>query len=234
MPDGYKSWDPLSAAQPRIPGVPKPAQPVQTVAPDPPAKPPARQAQSQQTYFWIGGGAAALILVIGVLWWMLGSQRPVQPVVAAETPATNVQPAPPPPKITLPDAPGVVATTEELSKTWSAQKFTYHYGSGDIAPAMVVRLPGDTFWAFSLREPYGTCEMEYITDLAKIRETFHYSASHPMVGDPCSGTLYDLMKYGGGPNGLVRGAVVAGSGIRPPIGIEVVVKGNEISATRSE
>jgi len=99
---------------------------------------------------------------------------------------------------------------------------------------MVVRLPGNAYWAFSLRVPYGTCELQFVTDMETLRTVYKFAAVHPMVGDPCTHTVYDLTKYGRGPNGVVRGAVVAGTAIRPPLAIEVEVQGHEIVATRSE
>ncbi len=99
---------------------------------------------------------------------------------------------------------------------------------------MVVRLPGNAYWAFSLRVPYGTCQLELLSDLPQLRRTYKFAAAHPMLADPCTHTLYDLTKYGSGPNGLVRGAVVAGTGIRPPIAIEVHVEGQQIIASQAE
>ena len=99
---------------------------------------------------------------------------------------------------------------------------------------MVVRLPGNAYWAFSLRSPYGTCDLEFVTDTEKLRSAYHFTTVHPMVADPCTHTVYDLTKYGSGPNGLVRGAVVAGTGIRPPLAIEVQIKGSKVIASRAE
>ena len=99
---------------------------------------------------------------------------------------------------------------------------------------MVVHLPEGGYWAFSLEEPYGRCELEFVTDVAKLRKEYGYPASHPMVGDPCTHTVYDLLRYGSAPAGLVRGEVVRGTAIRPPLAIEVRVEGHRVVAARTE
>jgi len=100
---------------------------------------------------------------------------------------------------------------------------------------MIVHLPDGSYWAFSLREPFGTCDLDYVNDLEKLRTDYNFRASHPMVVDTCNRTVYDLLRYGGSSDGgLVRGDVVEGSGIRPPIAIEVRVEGKQLIAVRTE
>ena len=56
-----------------------------------------------------------------------------------------------------------------------------------------------------------------------------------MVGNPCSRSVYDPLKYAALPgNVLARGAVVQGSDLRPPLGIETKVHGKDILALRME
>ena len=99
---------------------------------------------------------------------------------------------------------------------------------------MVVRLPGGALWAFSMREPYGTCDLEYVTDLRRLQQEYDFTASHPMVTDPCNKSVFDLTKYGNAPSGLVRGEVVQGPAFRPPLAIEVRSEKNQIIAVRTE
>jgi hypothetical protein len=137
----------------------------------------------------------------------------------------------------LPVGPGVVATEAELAKPWSAKRFLFHgHVSVDPEPAMVVHLPGGQYWGFSLREPFGTCELEYVTDLRKLQADYHFRADHPMIGNPCTHTVYDLLRYSGSaPNGgLVRGEIVGGTGIRPPMAIEIRTEGKDVVAVRME
>ena len=99
---------------------------------------------------------------------------------------------------------------------------------------MIVHLPGGTYWGFSLREPYGTCEMEWVTDLQKLETEYKYRAKHAMVADLCNHSVFDLTRYGSGPNGLVRGEIKQGAAVRPPIAIEIETKGKHLLATRIE
>jgi len=135
----------------------------------------------------------------------------------------------------MPMGPGAVATTSEVAKPWSAKRFDFRDPvTLKPVPAMLVRLPGGALWAFSLREPYGSCELEYVTNLKQLQDQYGFTSAHPMVGDPCNKTLFDLTEYGNGPGGFVRGEVAQGSGWRPPMAIELRIKGNEIIAARME
>lgn len=235
MPEDSKRPNAFDLSQPKIPGVPH------ARVKEPPAadiavkKEEGAMAKRKPFYLWASGAGAVVIVLVVMIWWARASTRtaPAVPVAEVHANATPVQ-APVAPAPPLPVAPGPVATTEELAHPWDARKFSYLNTPGDSFPAMVVRLPGNAYWAFSLRVPYGTCELELVTDMRKLRSDYKFPAVHPMIGDPCTHTLYDLTKYSSGPNGLVRGAVVIGTGIRPPLAIEVQVKGHEILATRSE
>lgn len=135
----------------------------------------------------------------------------------------------------VPVGPGPIATRKELAKEWSSKRFDFRdEAAGTTIQALVVHLPGDNFWAFSLREPYGTCTLQYLTDLSDIQSVYNYTSSYPLVGDPCNQSLFDLTKYGGGPSGMVRGQIVQGRAVRPPVAIELQIKGDEIIAVRPE
>src|SRR5208337_666051 len=70
--------------------------------------------------------AGALLFGIGVAWWSHGSQ-PKDEAPPPESAAVPAKPAPPPkPAEKLPIAPGVVATTDQLEKSWSAKRFIFH------------------------------------------------------------------------------------------------------------
>ncbi|HKQ88458.1 MAG TPA: hypothetical protein VJS43_17000 [Candidatus Acidoferrales bacterium] len=131
-------------------------------------------------------------------------------------------------------APGVVATEAELAKPWAAKEFSYRDPIMDReVPAIVVHLPRGGYWGFSLIEPFGTCQLEYVTNLERLRTFYGFAADHPMVGDPCNRAVFDLLQYGGPPGAEVRGAPVRG-GVRPPIAIEIEQRGKEILATKME
>lgn len=173
------------------------------------------------------------MLIIAIFWWAYGVAKTPHSAPVAAQPVTAAIPAPPKPTEKLPVAPGAVATISQMKEPWSTRKFLYHYSDGTVGPALLVHLHGDNYWAFSLREPLGNCELE-LASVDRLRDYYQLYAKYPMVGDPCSRTVYDLTRYGNGPNGLVRGAIVAGTGSRPPLAIEVEVQGEKIVASRSE
>ena len=183
------------------------------------------------------GGIVAAVLVIGfaLLWGIKVALRPAtDSSTRDETIAESSTPAPAFPAPSAPGSEGltVAATVEELSKPWSAKKFTFVKPfTGGSVDAIVIRLPGGGLWAISLQEPYGRCELEYVTDLGRLETQFGYHAGHPMVVNPCNQTVYDPLKIGSlGGNVLARGEIVKGRGLRPPISINVQVKGQSIIA----
>jgi hypothetical protein len=189
---------------------------------------------------WVGltllGAIATLLLLFAHSHHVAATYAPIHfsalqnPVKAAviPKPAANIS-------TKLPVAPGVVAGKGQLAKAWSSQQFLFRdVLTGRTSPAMVVRLPGGALWGFSLRAPYGSCDLEYITDLRKLQSEYDFPAGYPMVADPCSKSLFDLTRYGNAPSGLVRGEVVKGSAFRPPLAIEVGTKNDQIIAIRGE
>jgi hypothetical protein len=138
----------------------------------------------------------------------------------------------------VPDVTGStrVAIAGELSKPWSAKKFAFVKPfTRESVDAMVVRLPGGGLWAFALQQPYGRCELEYVTDLQRLATQYHYRASHPVVVSPCDNTIYDPLKIGSVGGGVwARGDVVQGGGLRPPFALDVQQRGRFIIANRME
>ncbi len=136
----------------------------------------------------------------------------------------------------------VIASISEL-KPWASKQFTFRNGmTNQSISAILVRLPTSSpaqasgYWSFSLKAAFGTCQLEYLDDLQKIKSDYGYlQARHPLVGNPCSRTLFDPLKYATLPgNVLVRGAMVQGSDLRPPLGVEIKLKGKDILAVRME
>ncbi|MGH9712928.1 MAG: hypothetical protein ACRD5M_06480 [Candidatus Acidiferrales bacterium] len=238
MPDNDEKTDPFKPQQPRIPGVKAAAREEKPAEVTADSAHPSAISKLQDLHLpprWIlATVAGALVLGGMVAWWSRGSSAKEPELVAASVPTqAPVEPAKPPER--LPIAPGEVATTDELAEPWAAKRFIFRDpGTSRDTLGIVVRLPGDTYWGLSLREPYGTCEMEYVTDLQKLETEYHYRASHPMVGDPCNKTVFDLSRYGNAPSGLVRGEIAQGAGVRPPMAIEIRTKGKQILAVRME
>jgi hypothetical protein len=232
MSDNSSKKDAFNPPQPTIPGVSKPVAPASAQ----PAANSSSPGQSAGLPTWITLSiAGALILVIVGVWWSRRTPaEEIAPVATSDLPTTAAA-APAAPASNLPVAPGEVATTDELADIWASKKFLFHSNlKGEQIPAMIVHLPGGTYWGFSLREPYGTCEMEWVTDLQKLETEYKFRAQHAMVADPCNHSVFDLTRYGTGPNGLVRGEIKQGAAVRPPIAIEIETKGKRLLATRME
>jgi hypothetical protein len=192
----------------------------------------------------VGLLAVLLVVFLGARWAL----RPKH----VETPPVEVQPQievpspAPDPSTLLPhateSAPGI-AEVPEMAKPWSSKQFYIrNRTTGENIPALLIRLPigspaqAGGYWAFSLNSPYGNCTLEYLTDLDKLKNDYDFhGAKHPMVGNPCSRTVFDPTKTTNLPGNVwVRGAIVQGSDLRPPLGIELQIKGKDILAIRTE
>jgi hypothetical protein len=188
-----------------------------------------------QRLLLIGGVVAAVVLIGAILLWRARSKPDARanPISNAE----SAEPLAPVPALPNPAAPAfdgttVAATVEELSKPWAAKQFTFVKPfTRENIPAMVIRLPGGGLWAFSRQGPFGSCELEFVTDLGTLATQYKYKAGHPMVVSPCNGTVYDPLKIGAlGGDTWARGEIVQGSSLRPPISIDVKVRGRSIVA----
>jgi len=223
-------FDPFRPEMPHIPGV------------GPGARMPRRgfSGADSQLLLQIGGIAAAVVLIAALaFWWFKSKSRATGESGSADTSVTDQTSVPTPlPNAVAPvhDGPTVAATVEELSKPWAAKKFTFVKPvTRENIAAMVIRLPNGGLWAFSLQGPLGRCELEFVTDLAILSSKYGFSASHPMVVNPCDSTVYDPLKVGSvGGNTWVRGEIVQGSSLRPPISIDVKVRGRSIVADSIE
>jgi hypothetical protein len=223
-------FDPFRPEMPQIPGV----------------GPGARQAGrglgglDTQRLMQIGGIVAAVLLIGAVIfWWVKGKPRGASNSSSPD--ADNAEQAAPTPPLpnSIPavrEGPTVAGTLDELSAPWAAKKFTYANPlTHENIQSMVIRLPGGEFWAFSLQGPFGRCELEFVTDLGRLASQYRFKASHPMVVNPCDSTVYDPLKVGSiGGNTWVRGEIVQGSGLRPPISIDVKVLGRFVVADSIE
>jgi hypothetical protein len=190
-----------------------------------------------------------LVVVLAVC--VLGARlliHPKQVHIAAPAPTPRVEvPAPTvDPLATLPrstSADPTVATLGDMEKPWSSRDFFFvNRTTGQDIPALLIRLPGsashqpDGYWAIAMNSPYGRCQFEYVTDLDKLRNDYGYrDAKHPMVGNPCTRTLFDPLKRMNILGDVwVRGAIVEGSDLRPPLGILIQVQGKNILALKME
>ena len=105
---------------------------------------------------------------------------------------------------------------------------------------MIVRLPGPaserkSYWAFSLEAPFAQCQFEYVEDKGKLSSDYGFEASHPMVVSPCSRAVFDPLQLKVLPGNIfVRGAIVRGYDLRPPFGVDLQIRGNQIRAVAME
>lgn len=193
----------------------------------------------------IGGLAAVVIVVFFVGRWLL---RPAPADTAPQQAPQQLEvPTPPPdPAASLPHSTAAnpeIATVQQLARPWSSQQFIFRDRlTGENIPSEVIRLPVGSagqpsgYWAFSLKVPYGDCKLEYIEDLARLKSDYDFRAArHPMVGNPCTRTLFDPTRMTNLPGNIwVRGGMVQGSDLRPPLGIELKVQNGHILALRME
>jgi hypothetical protein len=192
----------------------------------------------------IGFLAVLVFSLILVRWLML--PRASQAPPAAPTPQIEVPAPAPDANAALPHATESepsIAGVEEMVTPWASKDFVYiNRASGENVPAILIHLPTGSpsqpasYWAFSLNAPFGNCRLEYVKDLEKLRTDYGFhGAKHPMVGNPCSRTVYDPLKMMNIPGSVwVRGAIVQGSDLRPPLGIEVEIRDKQILAARME
>jgi len=190
-------------------------------------------------------GLLAVLLMIFLGARALRPKR-VTPQAVDQQPQIEVPAPAPDPSTLLPHAtdanPGIASVTE-MAKPWSSKEFFIRNRlNGENISGLLVRLPGGSpshasgYWAFAQKAPFGDCRLEYVTDLDKLKNDYGFSAAkHPMVGNPCSRTVYDPLKLSNLPGSVwARGAIVQGSDLRPPLGIEIKVEGKKILAVRAE
>jgi len=189
--------------------------------------------------------ALLLFAFLGARWgirtWRGDAHKLGQPQI--EVPAAAPDPDSLLPRAT--DTAPRIAGVEELAEPWSSKEFFIHNGNeGEFARAVIVRIPGTSpsrpsgYWAFLRTAPTGSCLLEYVSDLEKLRKAYGYKkADHPMVGNPCSHAVYDPLrvKVVKRPREIwERGALVQGLDLRPPLGVELQVENGQILAIRAE
>jgi hypothetical protein len=184
-------------------------------------------------------GFAPVLVIAGVILWVV--MRPVRTPRQASSPqpAELQQPARPPKE---PSGSVGLPTVQELGKPWSSKTFDFRTRlTGENIPSIVIRLPSGApdqpraYWAFSLQEPLGRCQLEYITDLRKLSADYGYEANHPMVGNPCSRAIFDPLQMTEALGGAwIRGAIVKGYGVRPPLGIKIRIERNQLVPVEME
>jgi len=187
---------------------------------------------------------AALVLgvcvaVLSVWFWRQHHGKPEAAVPAQAALEPTIQSPPPIDKSVNTDS-DAIGTLDELSKPWAYKRFGFvDPKTHETVPAMVIHIPSsgghELLWAFSMNTPFSQCELQYVTDVAALSQRYAYPVAHPMLVSDCDGTLYDPLKMATLPDGSwVRGEIVRGGGIRPPIAIQVHIRGRVLVADRIE
>ena len=182
---------------------------------------------------------AVCAAVLSVWLWHQHRGKPETAVAAQATPEPAIQ-SPPPIDKSLDTDSDAIGTLDELAKPWANKRFGFvDPKTHESVPAMVIHIPSsggrELFWAFSMNTPFSQCELQYVTDVAGLSQRYAYPVAHPMLVSDCDGTLYDPLKMATLPDGSwVRGEIVRGGGIRPPIAIQVHVRGRVLVADRIE
>src|SRR5215470_4574799 len=190
------------------------------------------------------GGLVVVVLAVVVIGGMVSrSHRNAAP--AADSSVQIEVPAPdlgnPPPQ--APPVNAGIAKVDQMAKPWSFAQFDFQDPlSRERIAALLIRLPSGSatqpggYWAMNLKAPYNDCQLEFVNDVSKLRTDYGYrAAKHPMVGNPCSRTVFDPTKLMSLPGNVwVRGAIVQGSDLRPPLGIQLKIEGKDIFAVRME
>ncbi len=230
MPDQPQP-DRFKAEMPQIPGIAEAG----SRRPGPAANPAVRL---------VAGLLVILVICFLGSRWLLRSKHSEAPAPAPppqiEVPAPAAAPTPAVPRATEAD-PGI-ATVAEMAKPWSSKDFFFvNRVTREDIPALLIRLSSGSatqpegYWALAMKAPFGNCQLEYL-DPAKLTDEYDFrGAKHPMVGNPCSRTVFDPLKMTNIPGNIwVRGGIAQGSDLRPPLGIQVQIQGKNILAVRME
>jgi hypothetical protein len=207
--------------------------------------PRARPAGNPAVKLVIGLLALLLVVFLGARWALRPRQADSrlsdrQPQI--EVPAPAPDPSTLVPRATEAD-PGI-ANVSEMAPPWSSKAFLIRNPiTGENVAGILIRLPvgspaqASGYWGLSRNAPLSNCPLEYVTDLGRLRNEYGFKgAKHPMVVDPCTQTVFDPLKTSNlpGTEAWARGAIVQGSDLRPPLGIEIQVTGKSIQAVRTE
>jgi hypothetical protein len=207
---------------------------------------PSKKGPSVNPAIPLGIGIAAVVLVALLGARLISHPKPVEQAVVAAPPQIEVPAPAVDPNSLLPHATETapqIATVSEMSKPWTSKSFFFvNHLTGENVPAMLIRLPQGSanspegYWAYEVNAPFGNCRLEYITDLTHLTNDYDFhNARHPMVGNPCSRSVFDPTKMSEIPgNFWVRGTLAQGSDVRPPLGIELKIQNKNILALRME
>jgi hypothetical protein len=206
----------------------------------------ARQPLTANPAVLLVGGLLGVLLICFLGYRLLLHPKHTEAPVAPAPPQLEVPAPAADPSASLPRSTAAapdIATVAEMVKPWSTKDFFFVNRLTDRnIPALLIRLPTGSatqpegYWAFAMSAPFGNCQIEYLPDMEKLNTEYDFrGAKHPMVGNPCSRTVFDPLKMASVPGNVwVRGAIVQGSDLRPPLSIEIKIEAKSIQAVRME
>jgi arsenite oxidase small subunit len=115
-----------------------------------------------------------------------------------------------------------VADQSTLAETWAAVEFTFEL-EGERVPAIVIRLPGERWYASSLICPHAKCVTRYFSDVTVARDTFDVATENPVLGCPCHFSVFDVA------NG---GKVISGPAASAPLQLSVEARDGKVFVSR--
>jgi arsenite oxidase small subunit len=115
-----------------------------------------------------------------------------------------------------------VADQKTLAEPWAAVEFTFEL-AGERVPGIVIKLPGEQWYASSLICPHAECVTRYFGDVTVARDTFDVAAKNPVLGCPCHFSVFDVA------NG---GQVISGPAPNAPLQLTVEVRDGKVFISR--
>jgi arsenite oxidase small subunit len=109
-----------------------------------------------------------------------------------------------------------------LNQPWSAVEFSVDL-DGQQQPGIVIRLPGDRWYASSLICPHAKCTVRYFSDVDAARDTFDVDTKTPVLGCPCHFSVFDVAD---------GGKVIHGPAPSPPLQLHVAVRDGKVFISR--
>jgi arsenite oxidase small subunit len=115
-----------------------------------------------------------------------------------------------------------VIDQKALAEPWAAAEFSFEL-EGERVPGIVVRLPGERWYASSLICPHAKCVAKYFRDVTVAQDTFDIAAKNPVLGCPCHFSVFDVA------NG---GKVISGPAPSPPRQLTVEVRDRKVLVSK--
>lgn len=109
-----------------------------------------------------------------------------------------------------------------FAQPWSAVEFSFDL-DGQYQPGILIRLPGDRWYASSLICPHARCTARYFSDVDSARDTFDVDAKNPVLGCPCHFSVFDVAD---------GGKVIHGPAPNPPLQLHVALRDGKVLISR--